>query len=112
MLEALARGKSIDFPAAQQLAQRHFQNRDQAADNFELIARLLEEILCVKLLGAAEVPDSAKAAAELARALDTGAIVACLEGAVKARGAVDAMANPRMQAEQYWMNAARAIRGE
>jgi DNA polymerase-3 subunit delta' len=112
MLEALARAKSMDFPAAQQLAQRHFQNRDEAADNFELIARLLEEILCLKLLGAAEAPDSGKAAAELANLIDTGAIVACLEWAVRARGAVDAMANPRIQAEQYWMNAARAMRGE
>jgi DNA polymerase-3 subunit delta' len=112
MLDALGRAKTIDFAAAQQLAQHHFQNREQAAENFELIAKLLEEILCVKLLGTAEAPESGAAAAELAQSLDTRTIVACMEGAVKARTAVDAMANPRMQAEQYWMNAARAMRGE
>lgn len=112
MLDALGRARGMDFPAVQQLAQRHFQNRDQAAENFELIARLLEEILCLKLLGAKHATAGGKAAAELARTLEPRAIVACMEGAVKAHGAVEAMANPRMQAEQFWMNAARAIRGE
>jgi hypothetical protein len=112
MLDALARARSLDFAGAQELAQRHFQNRDQAAENFELIARLLEEILCIKLLGAGEAPDGGKATTELARSLGPQAIVACLDAAVHARGAVDAMANPRLQAEQYWMAAARAMRGE
>jgi hypothetical protein len=53
-----------------------------------------------------------KGITELAGAMPTEAIVNCLDGAVKACRAVDEMANPRLQAEQYWMNAAQALRGE
>jgi DNA polymerase-3 subunit delta' len=111
LLEALAKARSFDFVSAQQVAQEHFRNRDEAAENFELIARLLEEVLCCKLLGA-EDADYPRGIMGLAEAMPLQAILSCLEGAVKARGAVDAMANPRLQAEQYWMNAAQAIRGE
>ena len=111
LLEALSRARSFDFVAAQQLAQEHFRSRDEAAENFELIARLLEEVLCCKLLGA-EGMSYPKGISELAAAMPTDAIVNCLDGAVKACGAVEAMANPRLQAEQYWMNAAQALRGE
>ncbi len=52
LLDALSHAKSIDFARAQSLAQEFFANRDAAAGNFELLARLLEEILCYKLLKA------------------------------------------------------------
>jgi len=116
LLAAIARARSLDFAGAQQIAQEYFKSRDEAAGNFELIARMLEEILCLKLLGAGEAPHGesddgeSKLVKDLAGALATGAIVDCLAAAVKARGAVDAMANPRMQAEQFWMTAAEAIR--
>ncbi|MGO9605014.1 MAG: ATP-binding protein [Candidatus Binataceae bacterium] len=109
LLDALARARTFDFASAQQIAEAHFRTRDEATENFELIARLLEEILCCKLLGS---ENAVKGIADLAAALPLEAIVACIEGAVRARGAVDAMANPRLQAEQYWMVAAQAIRGE
>lgn len=114
LLAAIARARTLDFAGAQQIAQEYFKTRDEAAGHFELIARMLEEILCLKLLGADEVPESkdeeAKLIKQLAGVLETRAIVDCLAAAVKARGAVDAMANPRMQAEQFWMTAAEAIR--
>ncbi len=111
LLEALALSRSFDFVSAQQIAQEHFRNRDEAAENFELIARLLEEVLCCKLLGE-EGASYPKAITELAAAMPLDAILICLEGAVNACGAVEGMANPRLQAEQYWMNAAQAMRGE
>jgi hypothetical protein len=114
LLAAIGRARSLDFAGAQQIAQEYFKTRDEAAGHFELIARMLEEILCLKLLGADEIPESkdeeAKLIKQLAGVLETRAIVDCLDAAVKARTAVDAMANPRMQAEQFWMTAAEAIR--
>jgi DNA polymerase-3 subunit delta' len=79
-------------------------------ENFELIARLLEEVLCSKLLGA-DTSAHPKGVAELA-AMPLDGILSCLEGAARACVAVEAMANPRLQAEQYWMNAAQALRSE
>ncbi|MHB8383643.1 MAG: DNA polymerase III subunit [Candidatus Binataceae bacterium] len=114
LLAAIARARTLDFAGAQQIAQDYFKTRDEAAAHFELIARMLEEVLCLKLLGADEIPqakdEEAKLIKQLAGALADSAIVDCLEAAVKARGAVDAMANPRMQAEQFWMTAAATIR--
>ncbi|HVA79443.1 MAG TPA: hypothetical protein VNF29_00790 [Candidatus Binataceae bacterium] len=112
LLAALARAHSLDFAGAQEIAQELFRSRDEAAANFELIARVLEEILTLKLLGAGEAPHEEETIVirKLADALAIGAIVECMSAAVKARGAVDAMANPRMQAEQFWMTAAKAIR--
>src|SRR5581483_4750602 len=52
LMGALERAATIDFAAAQALAQDYFANRNEALANFELIARLLEEMLCCKLLGA------------------------------------------------------------
>jgi len=111
LLDAFSKASGFDFVSVQQLAQGHFRSRDEAAENFELIARLLEEVLCCKLLGA-EGMSHPSAITELAAAMPTGAILKCLDGAVRACGAVDEMANPRLQAEQYWMNAAQALRGE
>jgi DNA polymerase-3 subunit delta' len=111
LLDALLHARNFDFVSAQQLAQQHFRNRDEAAENFELIARLLEEVLCSKLLGA-ESGVHPKGVTELAAVLPLDGILSCLEGATRACVAVEAMANPRLQAEQYWMNAAQALRGE
>ncbi|HEY6393835.1 MAG TPA: hypothetical protein VIX12_00385, partial [Candidatus Binataceae bacterium] len=115
LLKALKSGKSADFAAAQEIAQSLFSNRGPAVDNFELIARLLEEILCYKLLKAdfaAYSKETATAMAELAQGLTIDGILRCLDAAVKAAGAIEAMANPRLQAEQWWMTAADALRGE
>ena len=111
LLDGMARAHALDFSAIQQLAQQFFSSREQAADNFELLARLLEEILCSKLLGVKfAAPLAEKPMLELARIAPTAGLVACLEGAVRAREAIDAMANSRMQAEQWWMSAAEALR--
>jgi len=113
LLGALGQARGLDFTGIQKIAQEYFQNRDQAADNFELIARLLEEILWSKLNGPDASGDGeSKAIADLAGSMALDAVVKCLEGAVKARTAVDAMANPRLQAEQYWMMTAQALRSE
>jgi len=111
LLSAVANANSMDFVRAQALAQEFFANRDQAAANFELLARLLEEILCYKLLGADAGVEAASNKA-LADKLPLDAIVSCLDGAVRAVEAVEAMANSRLQAEQWWVSAGRAIRGE
>ena len=111
LLEALLHARNFDFVSAQQLAQQHFRNRDEAAENFELIARLLEEVLCCKLLGA-DSGAHPQGVTELAAMLPLDGLLSCLEGAARACVAVEAMANPRLQAEQYWMNAAQALRGE
>src|ERR1700683_5468914 len=43
LLEALSAAKRLDFAGANGLAQQHYGNREQAADNFELIARMLAQ---------------------------------------------------------------------
>ncbi len=115
LLAALSAAKSLDFARAQALAQEFFANRDTAADNFELLARLLEEILCYKLLKAEFVafpPESANAMKKLADSIAVDAVVKCIDAAVRATEAVEAMANPRLQAENWWTLAGQAIRGE
>lgn len=117
LLTAIAHAASLNFAGASSLAQQYFKTRDEAAANFELIARMLEEILLERLLGADEAPKTEASSAEsamvakLAATMATGAIVDSMAAAVAARSAVDAMANPRMQAEQFWMAAAAAMRG-
>ena len=115
LLEALQRAKKLDFAGANAIAQEHFGNREQAADNFELMARLLEEILSSKLLG----DDFASASPEDAAYYERGRLfLYCrgtgylLEAAVRAHAAVEAMANCRLQAEQLWMTVGQAARGE
>lgn len=115
LLNALSAAKSIDFARAQALAQEFFATRDIASDNFELLARLLEEILCYKLLESEFVaipPESAKTMAELAGSIGVDAVVKCIDAAVRASEAVEAMANPRLQAENWWTLAGQAMRGE
>src|SRR5216684_1772954 len=114
LLEALSRARSLDFAAAQSLAQDFFASREQAVDNFELIARLLEEMLCFKLLREnpnAPSPEAAKMMTTLAERLDVDTLANLLDAALKSGTAIDAMANSRLQAEQWWMTAGQALRG-
>jgi DNA polymerase III subunit delta' len=115
LLDALSRAKRLDFAGANALAQEHFGNREQAADNFELIARLLEEILCLKLLSgdfATASPENAPIMQEIAASYTVEGLLSCLGAAVRAQAAVEAMANCRLQAEQLWMAMGQAARGE
>jgi DNA polymerase III subunit delta' len=115
LVEALKGLKKLDFAAAAAIAQELFSSRDLAAANFELIARLLEEILCFKLLGqefTTPAPEAAALMTELGDRLDAARIAEFAGAAVKAAAAVEAMANPRLQAESWWMTAARAARSD
>lgn len=115
LVDTLAEGRRIEFPRAQALAQEFFANREQAAENFELIARVLEEILCLKLLGTpprAAAPPVADTMAKISTDFELEAVLASLKGALEAAAAVDAMANPRLQAEQWWMALGAALRGQ
>lgn len=114
LLEALNRADSLDFAAIQKLAQQFFGARDQAISSFELIARLLEEMLCFKLLqtGFAASGETAKLMTRLSNRLDAPMIAGLAERALKAYAAIDAMANSRLQAENWWMAASAALRGE
>jgi DNA polymerase III subunit delta' len=115
LIDALGRAKTLDFAGAQSLAQDFFGARDQAVENFELIARLLEEMLCFKLLGSelvAPAPEAAAAMAEIAARSDAAALAQVAVIALAAAVAVEEMANSRLQAEQFWIGAGRALRGE
>jgi len=115
LIEALSRARVLDFAGAQAIAQDFFGSRESATGNFELIARILEEMLCFKLLGAelnAPSPETARIMADIAKALDATTIANLLEGALQAAGAIEAMANSRLQAEQWWIAAGEALRGE
>lgn len=115
MLAALKDVRRIDFARAHELAQRFFAEREQAAANFELVARLLEEMLCFRMLGAkftTEYAELAQTLAELAETMDAGVIIRCLEATLSAVRAVDAMANSRLQGERWWMAMGEAARGE
>jgi len=115
LLGALSQAGTLDFPRAQALAQEFFGVRDQAADNFELIARLLEEMLCCKLLRnapGASGPQAASVMTQLSGQLGVAAITDLLDRALRARAAIETMANSRLQAEQWWMAAGAALRGE
>ena len=115
LIEALSRARTLDFAGAQAIAQELFGSREEAADNFELIARILEEMLCFRLLRAelnAPSPEAAKKMAEIANAADPAALADLIGAALRAREAIDGMANSRLQAEQWWMAASSAFRGE
>jgi len=114
LIEALSRARSLDFAGAQSIAQDFFGSREDATGNFELIARILDEMLCFKLLGAelnAPSPEIAKIMAEIAQKLDAAIIAKLVETALLAVEAVEAMANSRLQAERWWMAAGEALRG-
>jgi DNA polymerase-3 subunit delta' len=115
LIDALGRAAKLDFAGAQSIAQELFGARDQAVGNFELIARLLEEMLCFKLLGTAlmaPAPEAAAAMAEIAARSDATALARVATTALAAAMAVEEMANSRLQAEQFWIGAGQALRGE
>ncbi|MGH8011773.1 MAG: ATP-binding protein [Candidatus Binataceae bacterium] len=115
LIDALGRARSYDFADVHALAQDFFGAREQASENFELIARALEQMICFKLLETdmiAPSPENAKTLAALANRHQVTTLAALLEAALEAAVAVDAMANPRLRAEQWWMMAAQALRGE
>ena len=112
LLNALGEARRLDFAQAQALAQEFFASREQAAENFELIARVLEEILCLKLMRtppAAAAPEIAETMAKMAESFALDTVLVSLKGAVEASAAIDEMANPRMQAEQWWMTVRDAL---
>ena len=80
----------------------------------ELLARLLEEILCFKLFqsGLAATGETAKLMTQLSDRLEPSVIAVLAERALRAHAAIDAMANSRLQAEAWWMAAGAALRGE
>lgn len=115
MLDNLKAAKRLNFATAAAIAQEHFSTREQAAENFELIARTLEEILSYKLLGAdfaASSPDAAGVMKEIAVLFSVEGLVRCVRAAVMAHEAVEGMANSRVQAEQLWVIVGEAARGE
>jgi DNA polymerase III subunit delta' len=115
LLKALVTASGIDFAAANALAQQFFTTRDEAGDNFELIARMLEDMLCCKLLQAepnAPSPEAARMMTRFAQTVDTATLGALLARVLAAHAAVEAMANPRLQAEHWWMAAAAVLRGK
>jgi DNA polymerase-3 subunit delta' len=115
LLSALGAARRLDFVQTQALAQEFFASREQAAENFELIARVLEEILFLKLLRtppAAAAPEVAETMTRMAESFALDALLVSLKGAVEAGAAIDAMANPRMQAEQWWMTVGGALRSQ
>jgi DNA polymerase III subunit delta' len=115
LMKALTGAGTIDFVGANALAQQFFGTRDEAADNFELIARMLEEMLCYKLLKAELNAPSAEAArmmTQFAQTIDTATMATLLQYVLDAHAAVEAMANPRLQAENWWMAAGMALRGQ
>jgi DNA polymerase-3 subunit delta' len=113
MIEALKQAGKIDFVQAHRLAERFFANRDQALENFELLGRLLEEVMCLKL-GAPDAQGASAASpgplTDLMEAFSLECILIILELALRAAAAVDAMANPRLQAEGFWMAAGAAAK--
>jgi DNA polymerase III subunit delta' len=113
LLKALGEAASLDFASIQPLVQNCFGVRDQAVGNFELIARLFEEMLCYRLLKtdlAASASD-AQTMIAMANRFAPKTMAELAEAALAAASAVEAMANSRLQAEQFFMTAGRALRG-
>jgi len=113
LLKALGEAATLDFASLQPLVQNCFGVRDQAVGNFELIARLFEEMLCYKLLKtdlAASASD-AQTMIAMANRFDPKTMAELAEAALAAASAVEAMANSRLQAEQFFLTAGRALRG-
>jgi DNA polymerase-3 subunit delta' len=118
LLNALKGAREMDFVTARALSDRLFKGREEASENFELLARLLEEALVAKVhreKGETPGPGEASIAklmSEIVDSFSTDAILVSLNGAVQASSAVEAMANPRLQAEQWWLSVGRVLRGE
>lgn len=114
LLAALNRAAALDFTEIQSVAQQFFGAREQGRDAFELLARLLEEVLCFKLFktGLAASGEIAKLMTELSDRLEPSVIAVLAERALRAHAAIEAMANSRLQAEAWWMAAGAALRGD
>lgn len=115
LLRALSRAATIDFPKAHGLAQELFGRRDQAAESFELLARLLEDLLARKILEAeifAGEGETGVLMTVLAQRMSVEAILKGMDTALKAAAAVDGMANPRLQAEQWWLEIGSVMRSD
>jgi hypothetical protein len=72
-------------------------------------------MICFKLLGAELNAPSAETAgvmADIAQKLDPATMAKLVDMALRAADAVESMANSRLQAEQWWMAAGEALRGE
>ncbi|HEX4210406.1 MAG TPA: DNA polymerase III subunit [Candidatus Binataceae bacterium] len=113
LLKALAEAANLDFASLQPLVQNYFGARDQAVDNFELIARLFEEMLCFRLLKtdlAASATD-AQLMIAMANRFAPSTMAELAELALAGASAVAEMANSRLQAEQFFLTAGRALRG-
>ncbi len=112
LLDAMMQAGEMDFPRIRRLAERLFSTREQAVENFELMARLLDDALHLKLgTGAEGIPDEiSHGLSRLVDALSLESIVVILELCLRAASAVDAMANPRLQAEGLLMAAGEAVK--
>jgi DNA polymerase-3 subunit delta' len=113
LLKALSEAATLDFASIQPLVQSYFGARDQAADNFELIARLFEEMLCFRLLKTdlAASGTGAQLMVAMANRFDSRTMAELAEAALAAASAVAEMANSRLQAEQFFLTAGRALQG-
>ena len=116
LLRALSGARKIDFPRAHGLAQELFGRRDQAAESFELLARLLEDLLTHKILESAietgDEGETRELMKVLAQTMSVEAILKGMDTALKAAAAVEGMANPRLQAEQWWLEISSAMRND
>jgi len=113
LLAALSHAATLDFASIQPIVQNCFASRDQAVENFELIARLLEEMLCLRLLRTEVAASQADAETMIAMAqrIDPAIMAGLADAALAAASAVGEMANARLQAEQFFLTAGRALRG-
>jgi DNA polymerase III gamma/tau subunit len=111
--EALASPHGIDAAAARRMAEEFFRDREQAASNFEWLALRFEEMLRFKLLGDDFAGLEAKTAAamkKIATATDLETVLTGLDYALRALSAIRAMANPALQAENWWLTLGEAAR--
>ncbi len=113
--QALAAPRAIDPGSARRIAEEFFRDRDQAALNFEWLALRLEEVMRLKLLGEGLCgldPDAEAAMRTIARALDLETVMNALDLALRALSAVRAMANPALQAENWWLKLGDTARAQ
>jgi DNA polymerase-3 subunit delta' len=121
LLGALKDARGMTFVDARVLAERLFNSREDAADHLELLARLLQDLLHRKLGAAGDAgqpapPDSTPAddisalSTAAARALSRDDILVLLDLTLHTAARVEAMANPRLQAEGLWISAGETLR--
>jgi hypothetical protein len=76
---------------------------------------MLQEMLCCRLLRAelnAPSPEAARMMTQFAQTTSSAILAALLKVVLDAHTAVEAMSNPRLQAENWWMAAGAALRGQ